>query len=36
MSKNTVKLLGIVALIVNLPKYNLYRGQVGTVVGLLA
>jgi len=36
MTKNTVKLLDIVALTVDLPEYNLYRGQVGTVVELLA
>jgi hypothetical protein len=36
MTKNTDKLLDIVALTVDLPEYNLYRGQVGTVVELLA
>ncbi|NJR62841.1 MAG: DUF4926 domain-containing protein [Cyanobacteria bacterium CRU_2_1] len=36
MTKNTVKLLDVVALTVNLPQYNLWRGQVGTVVELLA
>ncbi|MEH1867650.1 MAG: DUF4926 domain-containing protein [Nostoc sp.] len=36
MGKNTVKLLDVVALTVDLPEYNLYRGQVGTVVELLA
>lgn len=36
MVKNTVKLLDVVALTVNLPEYNLWRGQVGTVVELLA
>jgi hypothetical protein len=36
MKKNTVKLLDVVALIVDLPEYNLWRGQVGTVVELLA
>ncbi|MEH2052281.1 DUF4926 domain-containing protein [Nostoc sp.] len=36
MTKNTVKLLDIVALTVDLTEYNLYRGQVGTVVELLA
>ncbi|BAZ29818.1 hypothetical protein NIES4074_22650 [Cylindrospermum sp. NIES-4074] len=35
MTNNTVKLLDIVALTVDLPEYNLYRGQVGTVVELL-
>ncbi|MEH2325960.1 MAG: DUF4926 domain-containing protein [Nostoc sp.] len=36
MSKNTIKLLDVVALTVDLPEYNIYRGQVGTVVELLA
>jgi len=36
VKKNTVKLLDVVALTVNLPEYNLWRGQVGTVVELLA
>ncbi len=36
MAKNTVKLLDIVALTVDLPEYNLWRGQVGTVVEMLA
>lgn len=36
MAKNTVKLLDVVALTVDLPQYNLCRGQVGTVVELLA
>lgn len=36
MATNTIKLLDVVALIVDLPKYNLWRGQVGTVVDLLA
>ena len=36
MIKNTAKLLDVVALTVNLPKYNLWCGQVGTVVELLA
>ncbi len=30
------KLLDVVALIVDLPEYNLWRGQVGTVVETLA
>ena len=34
--KNTIKLLDVVALTVDLPKYNLWRGQVGTVVEILA
>lgn len=33
---NTIKLLDVVALIVALPEYNLRRGQVGTVVDILA
>ncbi len=36
MMKNTVKLLDVVALTVDLPKYNLWQGQVGTVVEILA
>ena len=36
VAKNTVKLLDVVALTVDLPEYNLCRGQVGTVVELLA
>ncbi|MBD1935878.1 DUF4926 domain-containing protein [Microcoleus sp. FACHB-68] len=36
MINSTVKLLDVVALIVDLPQYNLWRGQVGTVVELLA
>ncbi|MEG4809919.1 DUF4926 domain-containing protein [Microcoleus sp. F8-D3] len=36
MAKNTVKLLDVVALTVDLPEYNLRRGQVRTVVELLA
>ncbi|MEM9271890.1 MAG: DUF4926 domain-containing protein [Cyanobacteria bacterium P01_F01_bin.143] len=36
MSENTIKLLDVVALTVDLPDYNLWRGQVGTVVDLLA
>lgn len=31
-----IKLLDVVALTVDLPDYNLWRGQVGTVVELLA
>ena len=31
-----IKLLDIVALITDLPKHNLWRGQVGTVVEELA
>lgn len=33
---NTAKLLEVVALTVDLPQYNLWRGQVGTVVEILA
>jgi hypothetical protein len=33
---NTAKLLDVVALTVDLPQYNLWRGQVGTVVETLA
>ncbi|MEH2174153.1 DUF4926 domain-containing protein [Nostoc sp.] len=36
MNKIRIGLLDVVALTVDLPEYNLYRGQVGTVVGLLA
>jgi hypothetical protein len=36
MTKNIVNLLNVVALTVDLPQYNLWRGQVGTVVELLA
>ena len=31
-----IKLLDVVALTVDLPEYNLWRGQVGTVVELLS
>jgi hypothetical protein len=33
---NNIKLLDVVALTVDLPEYNLWRGQVGTVVERLA
>jgi Domain of unknown function (DUF4926) len=33
---NIINLLDIVALTVDLPEYNLRRGQVGTVVEILA
>jgi hypothetical protein len=33
---NDIKLLDVVALTVDLPEYNLCRGQVGTVVEILA
>ena len=36
MAKNTVQLLDVVALTVELPEYNLWRGQVRTVVEMLA
>jgi hypothetical protein len=36
MTRNTVELLEVVALTVDLPEYNLWRGQAGTVVELLA
>ncbi len=34
--KQNVKLLDVVALTVDLSEYNLWRGQVGTVVEILA
>jgi hypothetical protein len=36
MINNKIKLLDIVALIVDLPEHNLRRGESGTVVELLA
>jgi hypothetical protein len=36
MLSNAIKLLDIVALTVDLPNDNLWRGQVGTVVEILA
>ena len=36
MTTNTIKLLDVVALTVDIPQYNLWRGQVGTVVEILA
>lgn len=36
MMNGAIKLLDVVALIVDLPQYNLWRGQVGTVVETLA
>ena len=36
MTEHSIKLLDIVALTVDLPDYNLWRGQVGTVVETLA
>ncbi len=34
--RNTIQLLDVVALTVDLPEYNLWRGQVGTIVEILA
>ena len=34
--KSGIKLLDVVALTVDLPEFNLWRGQVGTVVEILA
>ncbi|WP_298919252.1 DUF4926 domain-containing protein [uncultured Nostoc sp.] len=36
MTKSRIEFLNVVALTVDLPEYNLYRGQVGTVAELLA
>lgn len=36
MINSTARLLDVVALTVDLPQYNLWRGQVGTVVEMLA
>jgi len=36
MATNTIKLLDVVALTEDKPEYNLWRGQVGTVVETLA
>jgi hypothetical protein len=36
MTLHSIKLLDVVALTVDLPDYNLWRGQVGTVVENLA
>lgn len=33
---NSIRLLDVVALTSDLPEYNLWRGQVGTVVEILA
>lgn len=33
---NKIKLLDVVALTVDLPEFNLWRGQVGTIVEILA
>ncbi len=34
--EDSIKLLDVVALMVDLPEHNLWRGQVGTVVEILA
>jgi hypothetical protein len=34
--QKSIQLLDVVALTVDLPEYNLLRGQVGTIVELLA
>lgn len=36
MKTNQIKLLDVVALTVDIPSENLWRGQVGTVVEILA
>ena len=36
MASQKIKLLDVVALTVDLPEYQLWRGQVGTVVDILA
>jgi Domain of unknown function (DUF4926) len=36
MTNNNIKLLDVVALTADLPDENLWRGQVGTVVEILA
>jgi hypothetical protein len=36
MMNDATQLLDVVALTVDLPQYNLWRGQVGTVVEILA
>ncbi|MBW4557090.1 MAG: DUF4926 domain-containing protein [Trichormus sp. ATA11-4-KO1] len=36
MNQSTPKLLDIVALTEDIPEYNLLRGQVGTIVEMLA
>ncbi|NJK33464.1 MAG: DUF4926 domain-containing protein [Oscillatoriales cyanobacterium SM2_2_1] len=36
MTNNTINLLDVVALITDLPECNLWQGQVGTVVEILA
>ena len=34
--EQSIKLLDVVAVLVDIPEKNLYRGQVGTVVEILA
>lgn len=36
MTTNNIKLLDVVALTVDIPEENLWRGQVGTIVEILA
>jgi Domain of unknown function (DUF4926) len=36
MTTNNIKLLDVVALTADLPEENLWRGQVGTIVEILA
>ncbi len=36
MTNNNIKLLNVVALATDLPEENIWRGQVGTVVEILA
>jgi hypothetical protein len=36
VATNTVELLDVVVLAIDLPEYSLWRGQVGTVVETLA
>lgn len=36
MEPNKIELLDVVALTIDLPEQNLWRGQVGTVVEILA
>ena len=36
MTTNKIKLLDVVALTTDLPEENLWRGQVGTIVEILA
>ncbi|MDY6786106.1 MAG: DUF4926 domain-containing protein [Cyanobacteriota bacterium] len=36
MIERAIKLLDVIALTVDLPEYHLWRGQVGTVVEILA